>query len=98
MWMRIFSSDIRARYSLEVAPSATPGHKQVCWVVFLLAARVDNPEFKYYQFAHCSLMWVAILMGDLTVALSADNAKPEAVVAMNSNVSRKRKSMCPYCW
>lgn len=42
MWMRIFSSDIRARYSLEVAPSATPGHKQVCWVVFLLAARVDN--------------------------------------------------------
>lgn len=39
MWMRIFSSDIRARYSLEVAPSAIPRNREV---VFLLVAVVDN--------------------------------------------------------
>lgn len=39
MWMRIFSSDIRARYSLEVAPSTTPRNKEV---VFSLDAALDN--------------------------------------------------------
>lgn len=39
MWIRIFSSDIRARYSLEVAPSAIPRKKEV---VLLLGAVVDN--------------------------------------------------------
>lgn len=101
MWMRIFSSDISARYSLEVAPSATPGNKEV---VFLLGALVNNDSIgtrnssAHWFAACCDLYCVTVSVVSQTLkwnlAICADTDKLEAIAAMNSNA----KKACVHCW
>lgn len=94
MWMRIFSSDIRARYSLEVAPSATPGNKGIIFMLGVGSLQWlcrDSKCASYLLTALLCALWSAACnrcVVSQTVqwnrAISADTAKLEAgVVAMN---------------